>query len=157
MICTVRVNRETSEPIHFCTANGTTKADTIVQYYSSALGEEVSPHVLTDSVSALSIGKRVANGCEFHWTPKENNKSGSRTLAKPNGERIEFEVDEHDVPYLMEHRTTALPAQIQVNKGNKMPTATPASQETPEPETGQGGPWLVEGDRARRGQKLRSI
>ena len=63
--------RKTSEPIHFCTANGTTKADTIVQYYSSALGEQVSPHVLTDSVSALSIGKRVASGCEFHWLPKE--------------------------------------------------------------------------------------
>ena len=36
---------KTSEPIHSCTANGTTEADTIVQYYSSALGEEVSPHV----------------------------------------------------------------------------------------------------------------
>ena len=62
--------RKTSEPIHFCTANGITKADTIVQYFSSALGEDVTPHVLTDSVSALSIGKRIANGCEFHWTPK---------------------------------------------------------------------------------------
>ena len=86
----------------------------------------------------------------FHWAPKENNKSGSCTLIKPNGKIIEFEVDEHDVPYLMEHRTTAVPAQIQVNKENKMPTAAPASQETPEPETGQGGPWLVEDDRARR-------
>ena len=49
--------RKTSEPIHFCTPHGTTNADTIVQFYSSALGEEVFPHVLTDSVSALSIGK----------------------------------------------------------------------------------------------------
>ena len=98
--------------------------------------------------------KREANGCEFNWALKENNKSGSCTLIKPNGKIIEFEVDEHDVPYLMEHRTTAVPAQIQVNKENKMPTATPASQETPEPETGQGGPWLVEDDRARRDQKL---
>ena len=47
--------KKISEPIHYCTANGTTKADTIVQYYSSALGAEVSPHVLTDSVPALSI------------------------------------------------------------------------------------------------------
>ena len=31
--------KKTPEPIHFCTANGTTKADTIVQYFSSALGE----------------------------------------------------------------------------------------------------------------------
>ena len=108
--------RKTSEPIHFCTASGTSKADTIVQYYSSAQGEEVSPHVLTDSVSALSIGKRVAKGCEFHWTPKENNQFGSCTLIKPDGKRIEFEVDEHDVPYLMEHRTTAVPAQIQMKK-----------------------------------------
>ena len=38
-----------------------------------------------------------------------------------------------------------------------MPTATPASQQVPDPETGQGGPWLVEDDRARRDQKLRSI
>ena len=98
--------RKTSEPIHFCTANGTIKADTIVQYYSSALGEKVFPHVLTDSVSALSIGKRVANGCEFHWAPTENDKSGSCTLIIPDGKRIEFEVDEHDVPYLMEHGTT---------------------------------------------------
>ena len=145
--------RKTSEPIHFCIANGTTKADTVVQYYSSALGAEVSPHVLTDSVSALSIGKRVANGC---WTPKENNKSGSCTLIKPDGKIIGFEEDEHDVPYLMEHRTTAVPARVQVNKENKMPTATPASQDPPEPETGQGGPWLVEDDRARRDQQ-RSI
>ena len=60
--------KKTSEPIHFCTANDTTKSDTIVQYFPSALGENVTPHVLTDSVSALSIGKRIANGCEFHWT-----------------------------------------------------------------------------------------
>ena len=79
--------RKTSEPIHFCTANGTMKADTIVQYFSSALGEEVSPHVLTDSVSALSIGKRAANGCEFHWTPEDNNSSGSCTLIKPDGKK----------------------------------------------------------------------
>ena len=51
------IQRKTSEPVHFCTANGTIKADTIVQYYSSALGEEVSPHVLTDSVSALVLVK----------------------------------------------------------------------------------------------------
>ena len=57
MIYIKRINKKTSEPIHFCTANGTVEADTIVQYYSSALGEEVSPHVLTDSVTALSIGK----------------------------------------------------------------------------------------------------
>ena len=132
--------RKTSEPIHFCTANGTIKADTIVQYYSSALGEEVSPHVLTDSVSALSIGKRVANGSEFHWALKGNSKSGSCTLIKPDGKRIEFEVDGHGVPHLMEHRTMAVPAQIQMNKKNEKPTAT-----------------LVDEDRARRDQKLRSI
>ena len=130
--------RKTSEPIHFCTANGTTKADTIVRYFSSALGEEVFPHVLTDSVPALSIGKRVANVCEFHWAPKNVNDSGSCTLIKPDGKRIEFEVDEHDVPYLMEHRTTAVPAQIQKNKENKQPTTT-----------------LVEETRARSDQKLK--
>ena len=149
--------RKTSEPIHFCIANGTTKAGAIVQYYSSALGEEVSPHVLTDSVSALSIGKRIASGCEFHWTPKENNKAGSCTLIKPDGKRIEFEVDEHDVPYLMEHRTTAVPAHMMTDKENKTPTATPASQQVPDPETGQGGPWLVEDGRARHDQRLRSV
>ena len=154
MIYIIRI-RKTSEPIHFCIANGITKAYTIVQYYSSALGEEVSPHVLTDSVSALNIGKRVTNGCEFHWTPEENDKSGSCTLIKPDGKRIEFEVDELDVPYLMEHRTTAVPAQIQMNKENKKPTATPASQNPPEPETGQGGPWLVEEDGARRDKKAK--
>ena len=132
--------RKTSEPIHFCTANGSTKAHTIVQYFSSALGQEVSPHVLTDSVSALSIGKRVANGCDFHWTPKNINGSGSCTLIKPDGKRIEFEVDGHDVPYLMEHRTTAVPAQIQKDKENQQPTAV-----------------LVEETRARSDQKLRSI
>ena len=116
--------RKTREPIHFCTAKGITKADTIVQYFSSALGEEVFPHVLTDSVSALSIGKRVANGCEFHWTPTDNDNSGSCTLIKPDGKRIEFEADEHDVPYLMEHRTTAVPVQVQRDKENKQPTAT---------------------------------
>ena len=59
--------RKTPEAIHFCIAKGTTKADTIVQYYSPAKGKQVSPHVLSDSVSAVSIGKRIASGCEFHW------------------------------------------------------------------------------------------
>ena len=52
---------------------------------------------------------------------------------------------------------TAVPAQVQVNKENKTPTATPASQDPPEPESGQGGRRLVEDDRVRRDQKLRSI
>ena len=130
--------RKTSELIHFCTANGAAKADTIVQYYSSALGEEVSPHVLTDSVSALSIGKRIASGCEFHRMPKDTDKAGSCTLVKPDGERIEFEVDGHDVPCLMEHRTTAAPVHIEGNTENTMPTATPTGRLIPDPETGQG-------------------
>ena len=67
----VRISKKMSEPIHFCTANGTTEADAIVHCYSSALGEQVPPHVLTDSVPALSIGKEVASGCEFHWMLKE--------------------------------------------------------------------------------------
>ena len=58
--------------------------------------------MLADSVSALSIGKRVASGCEFHWMPNENNKAGPCTLIKPYGKRIEFEVDEHDVPYVLD-------------------------------------------------------
>ena len=132
--------KKTSEPIHFCTANGTTKADTIVQYFSSALGENVTPHVLTDSVSALSIGKRIANGCEFHWTPKNNNDPGSCVLIKPDGKRIEFEVDEHDVPYLLENRATAVPAQIPTNKENVQPTATQIAE-----------------SRAQSDQRLRSI
>ena len=150
--------RNASEPIHFCAANGTNKADTIVQYYSSALGEQVSPHVLTDSVWALSIGKRVAGGCEFHWMPKENNNAGSCTLIKPDGKKIEFEVDEHDVPYLMVHRTTAVPASLGDNSENTILSAiTPASQSTTDPETGQGGPWLAEDYRAARDRRLRSI
>ena len=112
--------------------------------------------MLTDSVSVLSIGKGIASGCEFHWAPKENNKAGPCTLIKPDGTRIEFEVDEHDVPYLMEHRTTAVPAHMMTDKENKTPTATPASQQVPDPETGQGGPWLVEDDRARRDRRLGS-
>ena len=72
--------------------------------------------MLTDSVSALSIGKRIANGCEFHWTPKGDNNLGSCILIKPDGKRVEFEVDEHDVPYLLEHRATAVPAQMPENK-----------------------------------------
>ena len=113
--------------------------------------------MLTDSVSALSIGKRIASGCEFHWTPKENNKAGSCTWIKPDGEIIEFEVDEHDVPYLMERRTTAVPAQIMTNRENTTPMAAPASQRVSDPETGQGGPWPFEDDRARRDQRLRSV
>jgi len=132
--------KKTSEPIHFCTANGTTKADTIVQYFSSALGEQVTPHVLSDSVSALSIGKRIANGCEFHWTPKNNSDPGSCVLIKPDGKRIEFEVDEHDVPYLLENRATAVPAQIPTNKENVQPTATQIAE-----------------SRAQSDQRLRSI
>ena len=96
--------------------------------------------MLTDSVSALSIGKRVANGCEFHWTPKNVNDPGSCTLIKPDGKRIEFEVDEHDVPYLLEHRTTAVPAQIQKDKENEQLTTI-----------------LIEETRARSDQKLRSL
>ena len=43
---------------------------------------------------------------------KANNNAGSRALIKPDRKKIEFEVDEHDVPYLMEHRTIAGPASI---------------------------------------------
>ena len=88
---------------------------------------------------------------------KGNINAGSCTLIKPDGKRIEFEVDEHGVPYLMEHRTTAVLAHIDDHKGNTMPAATPAGQHAPDPETGQGGPWLVEDDRARCDRKLRSI
>ena len=38
--------------------------------------------------------------------PKKDDKVGACTLIKPDGEKIEFKVDEHDVPYLMEHRET---------------------------------------------------
>ena len=104
--------RKTVEPIYFCTANGTSKADTVVQYWSPALEEEVSPHLLADSVSAFSIGKRIASGCEFHWMPRRDNIPGSCTLIKPDGKEVEFEVDEHDVPYFMERRAAAVPANI---------------------------------------------
>ena len=151
--------RRTSEPIHFCTATGTTKADTIVQYYSPALGEQVSPHALSDSVSALSIGKRIASGCEFHWMPKNDDKVGPCTLIKPDGEKIEFKVDEHDVPYLMEYwDPTAVPINTDDNKTMIMPAVTPASQPAEDlQETGRGGPWLAEDDRAARDNKLRSV
>ena len=144
--------RRTSEPIRFCTANGTIEAGTIVQYYSPALEEQVSPQVLSDSVSALSIGKRIAGGCEFHWMPKTDDKVGSYILIKLDGEEIEFQVDEHDVPYLMEHReTTAVPANTDDTKSVIMPAATPASQPAEDPqETGQGGPGLAEDGRAAR-------
>jgi hypothetical protein len=143
---------KTAEPIHFCTANGNTKADTIVQYYSPTLEEEVSPHVLTDSVSAFSIGKRIATGSEFHWIPKRGNKEGSCTLIKPDGKEIHFEVDEHDVPYFMENRTTAVPASID-NKNP--PVAAPAVESIPA-EPAQSDSKLTE-DRARRDARLRSI
>ena len=108
------------------------------------MGEEIFRRVLTDSVSALSIGKRAAIVDEFRWMPIESNKAGSCTLIRPDGKRVEFEVDEHDVPYLTDHRTTAVPAQTDGNEENTMPTATPAGQHVPDPETGQGGHWLVE-------------
>ena len=64
-------------------------------------------------MSARSIGKGVADGCEFHCMPKKDDKAGSCTLTKPNGKEIKFKVDGHDVPYLMEYReTTAVPASI---------------------------------------------
>ena len=78
--------------------------------------------------------------------PKEDNKAGSCTLIKFDGKRVEFEVDEHDVPYLMEHRTTAVPAPVVNNKENAMPMAIPAGHHVHDPESGQGGPWLVEDD-----------
>ena len=45
--------RKTSETIHFCIANGSITADTVVQHFSPALDEQVSPHVLMDSVHQL--------------------------------------------------------------------------------------------------------
>ena len=144
--------RKTAEPIHFCTANGNTKADTIVRYYSPTLEEEVSPHVLTDSVSAFSIGKRIATWSEFHWIPKRGDKEGSCTLIKPDGKEINFQVDEHDVPYFMEYRTNAVPANI-VNEST--PVAAHAVENIPA-EPVQSDTNLTE-DRARRDAKLRSI
>ena len=90
--------------------------------------------------------------------PKRDNKSGSCTLIKPDGNKIEFKVDGHDVPYSLEHRTTAVPANIYDSNSMAIPAATPASQSIEDPEeTGQGGPWLAEGDRARRDSKLRKV
>ena len=145
--------------MHLCTASGTTKADTTALYYSPALEEQVSPHVLSDSVSAFSIGKRTANGCEFHWVPEKDDKVGSCIPITPDSKEIEFKVDEHYVPYLMKHReTTAVPANIDIIKSMVMPAATPASQPAEDPqETGQGGLWRAEDDRASRDSKLRSI
>ena len=80
--------KKTPEPIHFSTANGHTKADTIVQYYSPALDENISPHVLSDSVSAISIGKRVANGCEFHWLPPKIIKRDHANCSNPTAKRL---------------------------------------------------------------------
>ena len=78
-------------------------------------------------------------------------------MIKPDGKKIEFEVDGHDVPYLMEHRTTAVPASIVDNKEDIMPAATPTRQSTTDLATGQGGPWLAEDDRAARYRRPRSI
>ena len=91
--------------------------------------------------------------------PKKDDKARSCTLIEPDGKEIEFKADEHDVPYLMEHReTTAVPANMDHNKSMLIPAATPASQPTEDPEeTGQGGPWLAEDDRAARDSTLRSI
>ena len=61
-------------------------------------------------------------------------------MIKPDGKRIEFEVDEHDVPYLLEHRATAVPAQMPTNKKNVQPTATQIAE-----------------NRAQSDQRLRSI
>ena len=59
----------------------------------------------------------------------KDDKIGSCILIKPDGRKIEFKVDEHDVPYLMEHReTTAVPANINDVISMVMPAATPASQ-----------------------------
>ena len=98
--------------------------------------------MLSDSVSALSIGKRIASGCEFRWMPVNDNKAGSCTLTEPDNKEIEFKVDEHDVPYLIEYReTTAVPASIDHNKSVLTPAATPASPPSEDPEEmGQQGP-----------------
>ena len=56
--------------------------------------------------------------------PKNSSDPGSCILIKPDGKRIEFEVDERDVPYLLEHRATAVPAHIQKNEENEQPTTT---------------------------------
>ena len=61
------------------------------------------------------------------------------------------------MPYLAEHRTTAVPASIDDNKENTIPAATPSSQSPTDPEMGQGGPWPAEDDRAARDRRLRSI
>ena len=91
--------------------------------------------------------------------PKKDDKVGSCTLIKPDGKEIEFKVDGHDMPYLMEYReTTAVPANIDHNKSMLVPAATPASQPTEDPEeTGQGRPWLAEDGRAARDSKLRKV
>ena len=80
-------------------------------------------------------------------------------MVKPDGKGIEFKVDEHDVPYLMEYRETiAVPAGIEPNRRVLKPAATPASPPAEDPEeTGQGGPWLAEDDRAAKESKTKSI
>ena len=55
------------KPLRLMTANGIITADTRVDMKIPGINGTVSPLVMKDSVDALSVGRLVADGWDFHW------------------------------------------------------------------------------------------
>ena len=83
------------EAISFQTANGVTNTDLISNFQTESFTEPINAHVLDDTPSVLSVGKRcMKQGYGFVWPPGDH-----PFMINPDGKRISLFVN-GDIPYL---------------------------------------------------------
>eukprot|EP00972_Heterocapsa_arctica_P009354 1377410-Heterocapsa_arctica.AAC.1 len=108
----------------FDTANGLVLSNKEVTYWSEALKEQVTTHLLDEAGSVISIGKRcIHQGWSFHWPEGEN-----PYFLKPDGTIILFDVGS-DVPYLIEpdDYCSAFPATSSINPDAQVSASSSSS------------------------------
>ena len=84
-----------SQPLGFGTANGRALSYQSVPMHSKAMGGAISPYLLPNTPSVLSIGKRcMEEGYSFYWPANEQ-----PYLETPSRACIALRVD-RNLPYL---------------------------------------------------------
>ena len=84
-----------NETMKFQTANGATTTDVVAKCKTDSFDEPIEAHVMENSPSVLSVGKRCMNhGYTFVWP-----YGREPFMINPDGGRIQFQV-RGDIPYL---------------------------------------------------------
>ena len=80
----------------FQTANGSTSTSDVAKIVVDELGETVEPHVLDETPTVLSVGRRCMKmGYAFHWMPGK-----LPFMVTPKQGFVHLQVKD-DIPYLV--------------------------------------------------------